>query len=142
MIAGTVFFCCCQAYLDELLLKKQLDDFFEDGEQARVVHANAALEQRQQAVNELQLAVFFFEALHGLLEDQRHALLFFWGVKVELLVAHEQRALLALPAVACNAFPDYNNINNKNNLSIQSAYLLFFLFIKKKYSNHSINVGT
>lgn len=94
-------FFSCQAYLDQLLLKEQLNDFFEDGEQARVVHADAALEQRQQAVNELQLAVFFFEALHGLLEDQRHALLFLWGVEVELLVAHEQRALLTLPAVAC-----------------------------------------
>ena len=69
--------CVIQAYLDELLLEKQLNDFFENWQQPGVVHANAALEQRQQAVNEGQLPVFFFQALHGLLEDEGHAVFFF-----------------------------------------------------------------
>ena len=45
--------------LDEMLLEQQLNDFLQDGQQAGVMHPNASLQQGQQALNEVQLPIFF-----------------------------------------------------------------------------------
>ena len=85
-------------HLDELFLEQQLDDFLQDGQQSRVVHADAALQQWQQCLDEVQCPVFFFQAFHGLLENDFHAVCLFFGVEIEILALHEQCAVLALPA--------------------------------------------
>ena len=61
------------------------------------MHANAALQQRQQRLNEIQRPVLLLQALHGLTEDGLHAFLFFLRVEVEVLALHEQGIVFALP---------------------------------------------
>lgn len=80
--------------LDEALLEEDLDDLFEDGEQAAVVDADAALEQGQDVGDLGQRAVLVRQARDGVGEDglDRVALV----VRVELELGHLQRQSLAL----------------------------------------------
>jgi hypothetical protein len=79
--------------LDQVLLEEQLDHLLEHGQQPRVVHGHAALQQRQQALHLRQRLVVVAQHVDGRREDLADHLPLLG--RVELERAHLPRQSLA-----------------------------------------------
>mmetsp|Transcript_22966 Transcript_22966/g.39356 ORF Transcript_22966/g.39356 Transcript_22966/m.39356 type:complete len:431 (-) Transcript_22966:115-1407(-) len=73
-----------EQHLHQPFLEQDLDHFFEDGQQARVVDANATLEQRLDVLHLRQLPVLIGQRIHGVVENLHHELFFVLVVEVQL----------------------------------------------------------
>eukprot|EP00960_Hanusia_phi_P028341 747341-Hanusia_phi.AAC.1 len=90
------------AHLDESFLKENLNQLAQDGEEARVVHTDAAAEEREDVLDLGEILIFFRQPLQRLFE---HFL-----DREDLTLAHKpqapaprrlQRQGLALPSAEC-----------------------------------------
>jgi len=79
---------------DEPLAEKDLDRLLQDGKEAAVMDANAALEQRQHVLHLGQGSILLGQDHHGVVEDLVDQLLLLVGVEVQL--GHLKRVRLAL----------------------------------------------
>ena len=85
--------------LDKALLKQNLNDFFEDGKQTRVVNTHSPLQHWQDGVYVRQPAILLTQNVNSVPEDALHHLLLSIIVQVHVNHLHKE-AVLASKAQA------------------------------------------
>ena len=88
------------ADLDEALLEKDLDDFFEDGEQTRVVDSHPPLQHGQYGVYVGQPPILLAQDVHSIPEDTLHHLFLSVIIQVHVNHLHKEGGLASVPQVS------------------------------------------